>query len=348
MKAKWFAAIALGMALLILLPSALLVAWVDPFFRHRAPGEAEVFLEERYENPGIAANSDYENVLMGTSLVCNYRASWFTEGTGSPTVKLGYRDGYLSEFDAAMEIVKRTHPEIRQVWFGLDLNILIRSDSQRTVELPEYLYNENPFDDVNYYWNRDVLLRCKTVLEQRAAGTAEPIDDAYLLTDGNTFSREETLKNYKRPDVKAEQLPADAYFAACDENLAVVERWLAEFPDTEFTFFFSPYSILYWDMVIRQGELDARLAALERAIVRLSAYDNVTLCFFMDRQEIITDLDNYMDYIHVSEEVNRGLAEEMIRGESRIDGENCVPVLAALEEFVRSYDYDSILAQEGV
>ena len=342
MRAKWFTFAVLGLTLLFLLPPALLVAWVDPFFQHRAPGEEEVFQEERYENPGIAANSDYKNVLMGTSLVCNYRSSWFTEETGVSTVKLAYRDGYLSDFDAVMEVVKETHPALKQVWFGLDLNILIRPDSQRTVELPSYLYNQTIWDDAAYYWNRDVLLRCKTVLERRAAGTAEPIDDAYLLTRDNTFSREETLKNYKRPALQEEQLPEDAYFAACDENLAVVEEWLEAFPDTEFTIFFSPYSILYWDMVSRQGELDARLAALDRAVERLSGFDNVTLCFFMDRQEIITDLDNYMDYIHVSEEVSRSLALDMLRGEGRIEPDSWEQTLGTLEALVRSYDYDSI------
>lgn len=345
MGKKGFCIAALSTAGILLLAVTLFVDWVDPFFHRRAPGEAEVFLEERYENAGIAANSDYENVLMGTSLVCNYRASWFTEATGVPTVKLGYRNGDLSEFDAIMEVVERTHPEIRQVWFGLDLNILIRTGN-RAAELPMYLYNQNPLDDVNYYWNGDVLERCKLVLESRADGTAEPIDAAYLLTGKNTFSRETALASYYRPAVQAEQKPADAYFAACDANVAVVESWLEEMPDTQFTIFFSPYSILYWDMATRQGDLDARLAALERAITRLAAYDNASICFFMDMEEVITDLDHYMDYIHLAEEVNRSLAEEMIQGEHQVTAETCPQVLDALADFARSYDYDSLFPPE--
>ena len=46
----------------------------------------------------------------------------------------------------------------------------------------------------------------------------------------------------------------------------------------EFDFYFSPYSILYWDKIGRMGETDAVFAALELACETLLPYENFTDC----------------------------------------------------------------------
>ena len=164
---KRFVCAVLAVSLVLLASLAALVVLVDPFFQFHTPGDAEVFENERYENPGMIRNLEYDTVLMGTSLVCNYRASWFDELTSGQTIKIAYRDGYLSDFDTALSLAFRTHPDIRAVYFGLDANILVRSDAERTVDLPGWLYDDNPLNDVQYFLNKDVYLECLNVLWQR-------------------------------------------------------------------------------------------------------------------------------------------------------------------------------------
>lgn len=101
---KRFVCAVLAVSLVLLASLAALVVLVDPFFQFHTPGDAEVFENERYENPGMIRNLEYDTVLMGTSLVCNYRASWFDELTGGQTIKIAYRDGYLSDFDTALSL----------------------------------------------------------------------------------------------------------------------------------------------------------------------------------------------------------------------------------------------------
>ena len=344
MSAKTFGkavliAVAAGMAAL-----AALVAVCDPFFQLRAPGEAAVYGNERYENPGLIQNLDYDTIIMGTSLACNYRASWFDRLTGGSAIKIGYRDGYISEFDRALELAFQTHPQIREVYFGMDLNILLRPDSSRTVELPGYLYDTHRWNDAAYFFNMDVYLRCLRNLNQLRRGGGTTLDEAYVWDGSYTFSRETALANYGRPAVSDRVMEEDAYFGAVDENVAVLRTWLEEHPGTQFTFFLSPYSILYWDYAIREGTADARLAALDRALDGLLDCENLRVCCFLGETRIITDLNNYTDYIHISGDTTRRLAEKMTAGECRITRENKEETLSALREFLAAYDYEGIFS----
>ena len=71
-------------------------------------------------------------------------------------VRITLPDGYVSEFDRALDVLFRTQTPER-VLFGLDLNILVRDDRGVSGALPEYLYNENPLDDLKYLLNKDTL-----------------------------------------------------------------------------------------------------------------------------------------------------------------------------------------------
>lgn len=340
MNPKGFLVLLLSLTTCFLLGAGAIVYTIDPFFQHRSPGNEELFLEERYENGGIAKNASYEAVFMGTSMACNYRASWFTEESGLETVKIGYRNGFLSEFDAAMDVVQRTH-EVSSVIFGLDLNILCRSEAENTVTLPGYLYNDTMLDDAAYYFSEDVLLRCSTLLKNRLMGIATPFDEAYLLSD-YSFSKEVTMKFYQRPEKAEVPLDTFAYEAIALENLAVVEAWLREMPDTHFTFFFAPYSILYWDTQMQSGTVDARFHALSLAMERLLAYDNASVVFLMDDLDIILNLNEYADYIHTSQTVNRVLVNRLLSPEECLTQETYQDVLSEFYTFVTSYDYESL------
>lgn len=125
-----------------------------------------------------------------------------------------------------------------------------------------------------------------------------------------------------------------------DANLSVVTGWVEAHPDTEFDFFFPPYSILYWDKMVRLGEVDAVLAAMERACGVLTAYDNVKLYGYLLDREIVENLDNYCDYIHHSNGVCVEILEMLRADEGRLTAENITGVLADWREFVVHYDYE--------
>lgn len=344
MNAKRFFATVLAAVLLILGAAAAFVAWVDPLHTNRKleEGDTALFVNQRYEMPGLIRNQDYSAVVMGTSLVANFRASWFTEGTGLDTLKITFPDGWIREFDTALNLAYDTHPNLERVYFCLDPNILIRSDSQRTVELPQYLYDRNPFNDVEFYLNADSFVLALQTLRARMSGEGTDLDSAYIWDGTVGFTKVQALASYPRPEESGVTLPVDYYRAACDENLALVESWLTEHPDTEFTIWFPPYSVLYWDKMTREGSAEAVLWAVEYAVERLLEHDNVSVhCFLID-YTTICDLYLYTDHIHCSGVVTKFMADEMLAGRWHFTKENYQLRLDELRQFVANYNYDAI------
>ena len=345
MKAKTFFLAVLVCVLLTLAGTAGVVAWVDPLLTAGAleEGETALFVNERYEMAGLIRHQDYEDIVMGTSLVANYRASWFTEGTGRKTLKVTFPDGRLSEFDIALDLAFRTHGTLHTVYFGLDPNVLIRED--QGVELPEYLYNDNPVDDLQFYFNGESLaLAVKSLL--LGDGAKVPLDDAFLWDDAYEFSWYTALWGYDRPEKADEPLPADAYLAAAEANLDIVCSWVEKHPDTQFKIWFPPYSILYWDKVQREGATEAILATLKYASGRLLAYENVDVHSFLNDRATVTDLEQYADYIHCSSQITRQTAQRMIEDGWQYWPDRYTEQIDALWDLINGYGFDGLFEFE--
>ena len=351
MKAKTFFIAVLAGVLACFGALILLLSVEDPFFVLGGIGEEEtaLFDNQRYQMAGLIRHQDYSAVVMGTSLVANYRASWFTQGLGEETLKITFPDGWVSEFDTALRLAFRTHPKLDRVYFGFDPNILVRPDSQRTVELPKYLYNQNPLDDVEYLLNADTYQTAlRTFLRRRSQGTVS-LDDAYVWDVDHSFSWDDALKGYPRPEVCAQPLPSGAYLEAAEENVEVVCRWAREHPDVRFTVWFPPYSILYWDKMTREGTADAILTAVEYAAGRMLEYDNISVHSFLFCMPV-TNLNYYTDHVHCSGDVTHWVAECLLNGEFRWSKEDYRQHVEELRQYVTQYDYEILFnrpAQEG-
>jgi len=321
---------------------AAVVVVVDPFFHYRSPDpDAEVWFEQRSQAAGLLRSQDYETVLMGTSLAANYRPLWFDAYFDTKTVKVTLPNGGFHEFTQALDYACATH-DVKRVIFGLDPNILVRSVEEAPDQLPAYLYDSNPWNDGTYLLNKDVLVRALYVVREKAAGNTQALQDAFMWDGEVAFSKEMALAGYQRPLQEDTVLPADALLEVCGENLAVVEDWLTRYPDTEFVLFFSPYSILFWDKMERQGRTDAMFTALKYAARRLTAYDNVKLQCFLTDIDTITNLDSYADHIHVAGRVTWRMSKAMAGTEHLLTAENYEEKLDALREYVVNYDYESI------
>lgn len=340
MKAKTFFLMVLSCALALLLGTAGIVAWVDPMLTGGLEeGETALFVNERYEMAGLIRRQDYEDIVMGTSLVANYRASWFTQGTGRETLKITFPDGRLSEFDIALNLAFRTHDKINTVYFCLDPNVLIRKD--KGVELPEYLYNDDPLDDLQLYFNGECLaLAVKSLL--LGDGAKEPLDEAFVWDGKYDFSWDSALGSYVRPEKADKPLPGGAYLAQAEKNMDVVCSWVEEHPDTRFKIWFPPYSILYWDKAQREGATEAILSALEYACGRLLRYENVGVYSYLNDRWTATDLGQYADYIHCSSQVTSQVAWGMVNDAWRIWPEFYRGQMDELRQYVTSYGYDAM------
>lgn len=346
-KKRWAIGFLTGILGLLAL-CALTVRVIDPFFHYRAPNpDAEFWFDERYQNAGLLRSQHYETVLMGTSLAANYRPFWFDTFYKTSTVKVTIPNGGFHEFSQALDYAYERQ-DVKRVIFGLDPNILARPVSEAPDQLPAYLYDDNPWNDSSYLLSKDVLLRSAYTVLKRAQGQTRPLQDAFLWDGTLYFSKELALAGYQRPEhIAPKPLPADALLEVCDENLKQVVGWVEQHPDTQFVFFFSPYSILYWDKMQRMGETDAVFELLRHTVETLLPYENTELQCFLTDTEKITDLNNYADHIHVAGRVTYEMAKAMPGGEYRLTAENYQQRLDGLNQFVVNYDYESIFTKSG-
>jgi hypothetical protein len=332
----------IALVLAVLTACAVFVYTVDPCFYYRCPGDlGPVFFNERYQDAGLAKNTDADTVLLGTSMVANYRVSHVEQTFGGSAVKLTVPDGYLSEFDAVMNVEWRYHRPSRVI-FSLDTNILVRDESRKTDVMPAYLYNTNPLDDLKYLLNKDTIYYSVYRLMENRWNTPDSMDNAFTWDGTVYWAKSTALAGYDRPEQRKTTLPDDAYDANVDANLAIVERWIARHPDTEFDIFFPPYSILYWDKQQREGSTDAVFHALLRASSALLPYRNVKLYYFPSDKSLVTNLNNYGDYIHHSGAVCNQILGMLKADKYRITEQNARETLDEWKTFVVNYDYDAI------
>ena len=345
-KKRWTAALLLTVVVLLGLCGGT-VRLVDPFFHYHDPDpEGEVWFDQRAQGAGLLRSQEYETVLMGSSLAANYRPFWFDVFYETSTVKVTFPNGGFGEFTRALDYAC-TQQDVERVIFGLDPNLLARDPAEEPDQLPEYLYDTNPWNDGQYLLNKDVLMRSGYTLLKKMSGETQSIQDAFVW-DGNVFfSKELALAGYERPEATGETLAADAFLENGRANLERVTGWLEQYPDTEFIFFFSPYSILFWDKMNQLGQTEAMLTLLQETVETLLQYDNAELQLFMADTEVITNLENYADHIHVAGRVTYRMAQAMPTGQYRLTKETYVEVLDGLRDFVVHYDYEQIWAADG-
>ena len=336
---RWVCGLLACLLALLALCGAFVYA-VDPCLYYRVPDRWQpILFNERYQMAGLAKNVEADTVLLGTSMAANYRASWIAETFGTSAVRLTIPDGYYSEFDRVMEVLFRAQSPERVI-FGMDLNTLIRDESGVTSAMPDYLYNANPLDDIQYLLNKDTLYYSAYTLLANSRGEGDTIDEGFTWDKDQWWNHMTALENYDRPETAAQTLPEDAYRANVADNLDVALEWVTAHPETEFDFFLPPYSMLFWDKVTREGRVDAVLSAVRQAAETLLPYDNVRLYGYLMDGDIVTDLDNYCDYIHHSGAVCREILAMLRADQGRLTAENLEETLAGWREFVVNYPYD--------
>lgn len=318
---KWiFSVIALIVSALLAISSFVFI--VDPLTHYHEPwfGLYPLVENERYHNPGIAKNIQYDSVLVGSSMVQNSRVSDFDKEMNCKTVKLSFAAGSLCEYNDIINLSYKNH-KLKNVFWGLDVYSLMENvkDDESTLDsLPRYLYDDDPFNDVSYLLNYDILkLSARTALRMSTGGE-NYLDTAYYFADKYKFGKKYTLENYGEPEKEAEK-PASLYEESCKElvNKNIVSL-VEKHPETTFWFFFPPYSVLTWNNYKCDGRLSAALKAKETAYNTLKDYENVKFFDFQQLTDVTGNLELYKDFSHYNPTINSKMVSWMKDGKCQI------------------------------
>lgn len=356
--------LALAMASAACVFVAALVVYVDPFFHYHSPLKGFPYLVDNQlsQNPGMAAHMEYDSVILGSSMTVNFQTSWFKELMGLNTIKLSYSGAFPKDQANIMEIIFKhgsdggacaggSKREVKKVFLGVDVITYTGGVDETKYPIPEYLYDDNYLNDIKYLLNKDVVLNY--IL--RPMADPDPTDLSNVYASWWTeeyYSEEWVLHNYTSPEQVAEETDREAYLASVEKNLAVnICPYIEQNPETEFVVFFPPYSILFWNDVLKENHLEATLEEYRYIAERLGAYENVELYFFPDQEEIICDLNHYADYSHYHPRYNRYMAECFASGECRVAGEGekgkkIEEYLLHMREIVETFDFEELLSRK--
>lgn len=328
--------------IVVLTGIAALIYLIDPFLQYHLPffGLNAVFNRgtQSYSNPGLAKNYDYESVVLGSSVSENFRASWFDDAFNTKTLKLPYAGAWSRTYEEIMKVIfNRRSP--RYVFFSVDQFGFQGDASNLRYELPNYLYDTNPFNDVKYLLNKEIFPEIINMIQYSASDSVVPFDDAYSWQHEHVFSEERTLSLYKRQPQAAE-FPADFYQVKVKENLDNILPFIENHPETEFYFFFPPYSILTWDHYRQIGQLDATLEMTRTILNTLLRYDNVRVFYFQNAAEIINDLNLYREMMHFTEDLNKWMVDCFVSGEYRVFPNEVDQAISSMKEIVLAFDFD--------
>lgn len=334
---KWFFG---GIAVLLLLCMALVILF-DPFYQYHKPlpGLKAVLSDKEYQCVGTLKNFDYDSVIAGSSVAENYNNRWFDEGFDCTSIKAVRSYGATADLCYLLDIAFEKQ-DLKYVFYNMDPSSL-SADPVTTYEstgCPMYLYDDNHFNDIQYLLNKDILFeKIPYMIANSFIGDYDE-GNSYNWAQWKTFSEDMLFSQYHRKADIEEMKPADYSKENLEGNLALLTKQIEGHPETTFKIFVPPYSMLWWDSIYRTGDTESYLYNMEKAMETLLTYDNVELYFFLNDREIVTNLNNYMDLLHFSAEVNEYICNSLIDGTHRVTRENYKQVM----DDMRSFSYQVV------
>lgn len=324
----------------------LLSAYIDPFFQYHAPLEDFPYVVDHQvnQNPGMAKHMEYDSVILGSSMTVNFNTNWFEELMGLKTLKLSYSGAFPKDQANIMDIIFQNEREVDAVFLGIDVITYSGGVEETKYPIPEYLYDDHVWNDVPYLLNKDVVLR----YIMRPLADPDKTDLATMYASWWTeeyYNKQWVMHNYVPAEPAREEADPEKFIDNIRANMdANICPYIEANPDTEFYVFYPPYSILYWNDVLQEKQLEAVLREYEYISERLFAYDNVRVFFFPNQEWIICDLDRYADYSHYHPDINRYMAECFADGECVVTEANLKEELEKMKKIVEEYDFEELFS----
>ena len=350
----WFLSVSIALSGI-----AFLVYSIDPYMHYHKPNTEKYFYSlynQRSQNNGITKHFDYDAIITGTSMTENFKTSELDTLFGIKSIKVPYSGGSYKEINDNLIVAFKTHPNLKMIVRGLDVYKFLDDKNLMRKDLgkyPTYLYDDNPFNDVFYLFNKDVLFtRSYEMIKNTKKKDFKP-----GITPFDTYSRwhdrfQFGVKTVLPKGVKI-QKPKSLKHLTEQEKQTIygnitqnVTSLADQHPNATFYYFFTPYSIAEWLNHKNAGTIARQLEAEQYVIELILQHPNIHLFSVDNRIDIITNLNHYKDANHYGEWVNSFVLRAMRDEKYRLTKENYQEYLAQKEEFLTAFDYAALPKQE--
>ena len=333
------------LVLAVLLCSA--AAFVDPFFRFRVNPSYQ--LDGTYMCSGLIRNYDYDTLFIGSSMSQNFDMNQVRDELGGKPLHIGIGGLELPELTDLLQLSYRSGHADRY-YICADLYYFVDVDPPR--HIPAYLCRDDILSTLRYLLSHEVWfhylpLDAGLVLLNRL-GVSAPSS----ITTASAANID-LLESWKDPYTLGESPVIDnwaagVYVVSPVDTNGLYERMtgrMDEFFDAldftagEHTFFFPPYSSLFWYDARGIGYYEDYLRAKRYFIEEATRRGAIVYDF--QAADFTMDLDYYKDYTHYWPEINDWMVERFARGECVVTPKNCseyeAKLIANTDQFLADY-----------
>lgn len=315
-----------------------MVVWFfDPFYQYHKPffGMKAVLNDRDNQVPGSIRTFDYDAVLVGSSVAECFDTGYLDEQFGCTTLKVIKASGTTADLLYYMDMV-HDNQEINTVFYCLDISVFMYSTETELItdKYPRYLHTKNILDDWKYVFNKDVLFEIIPKNLALAKAGRNVGGDAYNWSRDKEFGAEAVKRAYEKPEVNAEPKDFSEDISIIEANIANLCNEVESHPDITYYFCMPAYSMAWWDCSVASGLYEEYIYEIRNSVSALLEYDNVYVYDYQVWEDVVCDLDNYMDMIHYTPAVNQMMLEAMVNDENRVTRENLEYYIEKTESMV--------------
>lgn len=321
-----------------------------PYFR-----ETRFTDDTRVQDKGIIKHYNFTHYVLGSCMLQNILASEIQNKLGGSWVNLSMAG---SSFDTRAVILRYLfeQKQPKHIVYSLDNFSLIAPVVGDNSSF-DYLYDDNPYNDMKIYLNNKFLL-CALTFSSAKICVGKPDLDMLLpwaLIDESGFTdlfggfknwtHHENYRVSSTMDILRDY--KDSLFVKSQKNFNITQTqeyiqtylldFIQEHPDTRFSLILPPYSLLHW-RTTNPESLKQWQQAVAWLVGEIENLPNATIYGFDDMLSYTADIANYMDPEHYNIDMNRIFIKAIKNGEHILTPQNINAYLQNMEEHVAGYD----------
>lgn len=351
--------------LTLLIPMILIIVGmivIDPYFCYHKPLDVIPYTieEDTYANAGVLRNFEYDSVVVGSSLAQLIEPSIIDERLDAKTVKATLRGASTKNGTFLMEYALNNNQEINNIFYSLDFNALLGDKDDLNRELPEYLYDNNYFNDLPYILNKNIWIDGVYTLfdNNRTTPLITNFDEAYGFDRYVQFSRASVISNMPEGFFSDNMDASFTEYSCADDYIDAISKiepqptvieningnivpLLDKNPNVQFYIYMAPMPVLAWySTIAEQGEagINQVCANLYYVFSELSKYDNCHLGFFYC-EDVTYDMYRFCDLIHWDRNVGRSIINFLVDGKDIVKPDCTADKVYEFYENIRKTDF---------
>lgn len=327
-KNKFYKILLVNLILIFILGGAIFT--IDPYQRYRKPFyNKTVSINQIAVNPGLLKNYKYDSLILGSSMAQNFISEEANINLNGKFINVSIGGAQAKD----LQIILRTAQEnknLKKILISLDI-WGFEGNVPNGPRSYKHLYDQNYLKDYKYLLNIQSWLDVLKILVKEKKN---PYD---LTFDGGNYiyKKENVLRDYE----ESKKLKNNKILNIEKIKNTIENTWVKEIKEnqnTEFIFYFPPYSILTYKM---WGNTFFDYMNIKKTLIEnMVSYSNVKIYDFQNIKEITHELDYYKDFSHYHPKINSWMLSEMKNNSNRVTLNNYKDKIKELIDQVKIYD----------